>query len=276
VAPEASEKERRRQETMLFYGATTIEEFAGRFGMTGSDPAKTLKRYIEKGRGVDPPDLPPFQRPHDLAAWWRRMMAAGVMGKRVPDWMVLLEQTGPAAQSTGSGELSDSAAATAPPGVATPTANADHTPDFALPVLGSDASDGERQVFEFMQGWLDEMAAAKKLKDSKRFFRAWNEYKALNKELRAWQKDRQREKVTNGDLLEAEKEKEALGIIFSSMGKTFMGALDALLAKNRPELDAVGRRQLVIPYRDQIYSALKGTRFQTAVPAHELAQFLAA
>ena len=261
---------------MLFYGATTIEEFAGRFGMTGSDPAKTLKRYIEKGRGVDPPDLPPFQRPHDLAAWWRRMMAAGVMGKRVPDWMVLLEQTGPAAQSTGSGELSDSAAATAPPGVATPTANADHTPDFALPVLGSDASDGERQVFEFMQGWLDEMAAAKKLKDSKRFFRAWNEYKALNKELRAWQKDRQREKVTNGDLLEAEKEKEALGIIFSSMGKTFMGALDALLAKNRPELDAVGRRQLVIPYRDQIYSALKGTRFQTAVPAHELAQFLAA
>ncbi len=279
----ASEKERRRQETMTFYGATTIEEFAGRFGMTGIDPAKTLKRWIEKGRGVVPPDLPPFQRPHELAAWWRRMQAAGVMGKKVPDWMVLLEQSGPASDAAAPAAVSTlseasgaPAAQTAPQAAAATVPAGDRTPEFALPVLDDDATGGERQLLAFAQAWLDEMGAAQKARDTKRFFRAWNEYKALNKELRAWQKDRQREKVANGELLEAEREKEALGIIFASMGKTFLSALDTLGSKWRPDLDAVTRRAQVMPFKDQIFSALKGTRFQQAVPAHELERMLAA
>jgi len=76
--------------------------------------------------------------------------------------------------------------------------------------------------------------------------------------------------------MEAEKEKEALGIIFAAMGKTFTAAIDAVFAVHRPDLDASDRRREVLPYRDKIFAALKGTRFQQAVPREELERFLAA
>lgn len=261
---------------MQFYGSTTFAEFAGRFGLRGCDPEKTLKRWVEKGRGVSPPDLPPYQKPHELAAWWRRMQAAGVMGKKPPEWMVLLEQTGPTAEAAAAGPASVAMVPGVPETKGAPAAAVDHTPDFALPVLDGDATSGERQLLEFAKGWLDEMEAAKRAKDSKRFFRAWNEYKSLNKELRAWQKDRQRERLQSGELMEAEREKEALGIIFAAMGKTFTAAVDTVISKWRPDLDAVARRELVIPYRDRIFSALKGTKFQSALRPDELERFLAA
>jgi hypothetical protein len=279
VAPEASEKERRRQETMRFYGDVTMEEFAGRFGLTGCDPVKTLKRWIDKGRGVSPADLPPYQRPHELAAWWRRMQAAGVMGKKPPEWMVLLEQAGPTGQAAAAAVATPEtvpAAAPAAEGKASAAVVSDHTPEFALPVLDGDAGAGEKELLEFAKGWLDEMEAAKRAKDSKRFYRAWNEYKSLNKELRAWQKDRQRERLANGDLMEAEKEKEALGIIFAAMGKTFTSAIEVVVSKWRPDLDPVGRRALVVPFRDQIFSALKGSKFERVLQHEELRGFLAA
>lgn len=276
AAPEASEKECRRQETMQFYGATTMQEFAGRFGMTGSDPEKTLKRWIEKGRGVEPPDLPPYHRPHELAAWWRRMQAAGVMGKKPPEWIVLLEQAGPVSVESSPVVAQTSSSALEASSKASEPLVTDHTPEFALPVLDGDATSGEQQLLDFAKGWLDEMESAKKTKDSKRFFRAWNEYKSLIKELRSWQKDRQRERLANGELVEAEKEKEALGIIFAVMGKTFTAAVDNVVAKWRPDLDPTQRRALVLPYRDRIFSALKGTKFQRALPAEELDHYLAA
>lgn len=278
VAPTASEKERRRQETMAFYGATTMEEFAGHFGLRGCDPVKTLKRWVEKGRGVAPADLPPYQRPHELAAWWRRMQAAGIMGKKPPEWMLLLEQAGPADAEMPAPGAPTTLAASSPSSSAPAAPGAppvDHTPGFALPSLDGDDM-GDRQLLKFAQGWLEEMESAQKVKDSKRYYRAWNEYKALNKELRAWQKDRQRERLASGELMEAEKEKAALGIIFSAMGKTFTAAVDAVVAKWRPELDAAKRRALVVPYRDKIFSALKGTRFQSVVPMEEIEMFLAA
>lgn len=280
VASEASEKERRRQESMQFYGATTLKEFAGRFGLGGIDAVKTLKRYIEKGRGVVPADLPPFQRPHELAAWWRRMQAAGVMGKQPPGWMVLLEQTGtseasePSSPVNAQGSVPDESGAQAK--LPSTAAVADHMPEFALPELDANASGGEKQLFDFAQGWLTEMDAARRAKNSVRFFKAWNEYKAINRELRAWQKDRQRERVQNGELMEAEKEQEALGVIFASLGKTFLSAIDTVFAKCRPELDPSARRAQVLPYRDKIFAALKSTRFQSAVPTEELERFLAA
>lgn len=264
---EVTEKSARRRETIKFYGGVGMDEFARKLGVGGKDPEKLLKRWIEKGREVSPVDLPPFQRPNELAAWWRRLMDAGVMGKNPPPWMLLLEQTGPS-----------STAASDPPPSAAPNLpdNTDLPPDFALPVLDDQATSGEKQLREFAEGWLAEMASAKKANNTARFFKAWNEYKALIKELRAWQKDRQRERLQSGEVLEADREREALGVIFGAMNQTFTRSLLLLVERFAPDLDPVARRQVVMPYRDKIFSALKATRFESALPPDQIETLLAA
>lgn len=251
-----------------------MDEFARRLGITGRDPEKLLKRWIEKGREVTPVDLPPFQRPQELASWWRRLREAGAMGKSPPEWMLLLEQTGAGSSAPPPGETpSDQNPPDASSG--TPISQ-DLPPDFALPVLDDQASSGEKQLREFAEGWLDEMAAAKKAQNTVRFFKAWNEYKALIKELRAWQKDRQRERLQSGEVLEADREREALGLIFGAMNKTFTGSLLLLIERFAPGLDVTERRQIVLPFRDKIFASLKATRFESAIPLEELTTYLAA
>lgn len=276
AAFEESEKSARRRETIKFYGGIGMDEFARRLGVSGKDPEKMLKRWIEKGREVSPVDLPPFQRPHELAAWWRRLRDAGVMGKSPPPWMNLLEQTGPAAAAS---PPSSSPSPDAAPGESVPPnlpAPADLPPDFILPVLDDQASSGEKQLREFAEGWLAEMASAKKAQNTGRFFKAWNEYKALIKELRAWQKDRQRERLQSGEVLEADREREALGLIFGAMNKTFTSSLLLLIERFAPGLDVTERRQIVLPFRDKIFASLKATRFESAIPLEELTTYLAA
>ena len=56
-----------------------LSVYAARFG---SDE-RTLKRYVARGREVDPPDLPPFHRPADLHAWCERRMP-----NRCPQWVL--------------------------------------------------------------------------------------------------------------------------------------------------------------------------------------------
>ena len=275
AAFEESEKSARRRETIKFYGGVGMDEFARRLGVSGEDPEKMLKRWIEKGRKVSPVDLPPFQRPHELAAWWRRLRDAGVMGKSPPPWMLLLEQTGPAADISppSSSSSPDAARGESPPNL---PSTADLPPDFALPVLDDQASSGEKQLREFAEGWLAEMASAKKAQNTVRFFKAWNEYKALIKELRAWQKDRQRERLQSGEVLEADREREALGVIFGAMNQTFTRSLLLLVERFAPDLDPIARRQVVMPFRDKIFSALKSTRFESALLAEEIEPLLAA
>ena len=269
-----TEKSARRRETIKFYGGVGMDEFARRLGITGSDPEKLLKRWIEKGREVSPADLPPFQRPHELASWWRRLREAGVMGKSPPEWMVLLEQTGPTAAAPPPGEAPSDQ--TPPPDSPHLPSSQDLPPDFVLPVLDDQASSGEKQLREFAEGWLAEMASAKKAQNTVRFFKAWNEYKALIKELRAWQKDRQRERLQSGEVLEADREREALGLIFGAMNKTFTNSLLLLIERFAPGLDATERRQVVLPFRDKIFASLKATRFESAIPMEDLTTYLAA
>lgn len=276
AAFEESEKSARRRETIKFYGGVGMDEFARRLGVSGKDPEKMLKRWIEKGREVSPADLPPFQRPHELAAWWRRLRDAGVMGKSPPPWMILLEQTGTASSSSASSPSSPSTSAPSDSAAPTLPDNADLPPDFALPVLDDQATSGEKQLREFAEGWLTEMAAAKKDRSTIRFFKAWNEYKALIKELRAWQKDRQRERLQSGEVLEADREREALGVIFGAMNQTFTRSLLLLVERFAPDLDPIARRQVVMPFRDKIFSALKATRFESALPPDQIETLLAA
>lgn len=275
--PVESVKESRRRESMRFYGGVGMAEFVAQLARlsdnsspAGEDGERTLKRWIEKGRMVTPSDLPPFQRPHELAAWWRRLKEAGVMKKAAPSWMVLLEQAGPRTAPEGKQTSTES------PAAGESALPEDLPPDFDLPELDNQATAGEKQLQEFAQGWLAEMTSARKRKDNKAFYRAWNEYKALVKELRAWQKDRQRERLTSGEVLEAEKEREALGVIFGAINKTFTSALLQIVDRFAPQLEAMERRRIAMGFRDKIFAGLKATRFSEALADEQIAQLLAA
>lgn len=147
-------------------------------------------------------------------------------------------------------------------------------PDFELPSLDAGASGAEVQLYDFAKGWVSEMEKAKKARDSARFFKAWNEYTKLIKELRAWQKDRERERLRTGEVLEVSKEREALAVIFGSINKTFTGVLLAVCERLAPNMNVMERRAYVMPLRDKIFAALKGTRFESALTDEQIAAAL--
>lgn len=267
---------------MKFYGGNSLMDFAENLrALTAGfaqpfvvkDSEKLMKRWVAKGRGMTPADLPPFQRPHELAAWWRRLQSVGVMGKRPPEWMTLLEQiNGPAAAAATPGARAADGSSESVPSV--PSNQLDMPPDFDLPSLDAGASGAEVQLYEFAKGWVSAMQKAKETKDSARFYKAWNEYKQLAKELRAWQKDRDRERLRTGEVLEVTKEREALSVIFGSINKTFTGVLNTLCERLAPHMTSLERRDFVMPLRDKVFAALKGTRFETALTDEQIAELL--
>ncbi len=236
------------------------------------DSEKVMKRWVAKGRMMTPVDLPPFQRPRELAAWWRRLQDAKIMGKRPPEWMTMLEQIAPAPLASAPGSSagaasSQTAASNADAGMALP-------PDFQLPVSDSQEDSVEKQVREFAQGWLTEMAKAQKAMDNARFIKAYNAYLVLLEKMRALKKDRDRERLRTGEVLEVTKEREALSVIFGSINKTFTGVLTTLCERLAPQMTAIERRAFVMPLRDKIFAALKGTRFETALTDEQIAELV--
>ena len=57
--------------------ATFAHPLSHYVGVFGSD-VRTMKRWIAKGRGSTPADLPPLDAPSEMAAWWSRNMTWGV------------------------------------------------------------------------------------------------------------------------------------------------------------------------------------------------------
>lgn len=280
-AAEGGQQGARRRETLKFYGGRSLVDFAEDLRVITAgfaqpfevkDAEKVMKRWVAKGRKMQPPDLPPFQRPREMAAWWRRLQSVGVMGKRPPDWMTLLEQIDapPPASSAKNDPTAAASTEASPPS----SAQIDMPPDFEMPKLDARASNVEVQIYDFAQAWVREMEKAKASRDSARFFKAWNEYKQLANSLRAWQKDRDRERLRTGEVLEVVKEREALSVIFGSINKTFTAVLVALCERLAPQMSVLDRRAYVMPLRDKIFSALKGTRFETALTDEQIAELV--
>jgi hypothetical protein len=253
-----SERSERRREVARKY-RRTYDEYATEFGLTAKDSARRLKRWVEKGRQVTPHDLPPFDEPSQLASWWRRMMGAGVIKWKVPDWIELLEHSGGGVPAAGDrraapvGEKVDPAAAM--------------PPEFVLPELGEDAGAAERQLWSFAQGFLDEMERASRARDSGRWFRAWAEYQKILKEIRAWQKSKQQQRLANGEVLEAEVELQVLASVFGNISQSFTRALFDLAKRLRPDLDDGAVRAEVLPLRDRVFAGLKEGRFAQVLPS---------
>lgn len=74
----------------------------------------TLKRWLDDGRAMDPPDLPPFDQPGQLAVWWSR-----VKKRKVPDELLAVaDPNAGVASPLSSGATAAPASSTPPPAAA--------------------------------------------------------------------------------------------------------------------------------------------------------------
>lgn len=233
----------------------------------GKSGERTLKRWVKEGREASPPDYPPFDEPHRMAAWWRKHKTWGV-----PEWMEGLEQLGAEKVSEmvkearpiseqpkekGAKDEKKSGEAGSLP---------DLPPSFDLDVVPDDAGDAERELWTFANGFKDEMKKARERHDNEKWWSAYNEYMKLIKQIRAWEKDRMAKRMQAGTALDVATMTEILTLVFSGISKTFTGCLLDLAKKLAPDLTDQEVRRLVYPMRDKMFQGVKETKFVVALP----------
>lgn len=183
----------------------SIEKYAADLGWKS---AKTLKRWIEKGRACDPPDLPPFDEPEQLAAWWAR-----VMENKVPDRLLQL----------ASGQASSQSAPllSPPPTDSAPPPSSSNRGPVTLPSgSGFGAAFERAQENERYASW--ELAEARKNpNDAGRIKMAQQAWEKAFDALRKSSKDAEQVMLSSGDMVlwsEVEKEQaECLQVLNQSL-----------------------------------------------------------
>lgn len=263
AGPAVNEQAVVRAETRRHY-QQPYSVYVKRFGLSAKDAERALKRWVAKGRETDPADLPPFDQPELLAAWWRRHMKW-----RVPAWMELLEQLGPAkaAEVSAQNKKADGQSSKATDGAGqVGVAAEDLPPEFSLHTLPADAGDAEKELWQFANGFKAEMERARKERNTQKWWSAYTEYQKLLKELRAWEKDRLGKRLAAGTALEVATMADVLTRMFGTVAKSYLQGLLELGRQLAPTLSDQELRTAVYPIRDKVFRSLKETRFVEAVP----------
>lgn len=246
-----------------------LKWYADRFGMKAGDAVRTLKRWVARGREVDPPDLPPFDRPWELAAWWRRHMKWSV-----PDWIEMLETLGeqqaglvaevarPVAPAASVDDAKGEAVAGRGPEAEGPM---ELPPEFDLDDLPRDADDAERVLRGFANGFRNEMKAAQLAGNTAKFWSSYKEFIKVIKELRNWERDRHTKRVVAGKAMDVATMSEVLTAMFGTLAKSYHQGLQRLVKMVDPQRPDAEVRALAFQVRDEVFRGLKAGRFLEVV-----------
>lgn len=256
----------------------TLAEYVERLiaaGMEPSkDPARKLKYWIESGRydkdgkQREQPDLPPFDEPDQLAAWWRRNMTY-----RPPEWMVKLEKE--AAHEAPDTKAAAADAASASGSGATPPPKSD-------PQLGEY---GEIMLDDDVAGDFTVKILASAVRDSlARYEEArragnWKLVRAIREELIEDGEKLQRAQVNalkvlagKGDYLRRVETQQEINRLLGMMDISFFNALEEGLRQANPRLAREKRRDIALNLRDRCFEHFHASAFAEAwVPRfHEI------
>lgn len=226
---------------------------------------RTLKLWLKLGREATPPDLPPFDEPHKMAAWYARHRK-----NRVPDHLVALAAQGPKV-------LAMPAPAPAGPLFAEPAAACGHvttpsSPSSAAPVAR--AATGYSATLERLRA--AEAAAGKKYTDlileegkdaeAEQARRIWD---SITKQLRAYEKDAQEVLAAQGKIWPAD---EVTAVLYE-LHTVILQSFEALYGRIETELRTLPRdeaKRLYLAECQRLRAALVANKF-TAPPAPTLA-----
>lgn len=255
----------------------TLSEYVDRLiaaGMEPSkDPARKLKYWIECGRydkdekQREQPDLPPFDEPDQLAAWWRRNMTY-----RPPEFMLRLEKDAalePPAPQPGSD-------ASSAPGAGQPP------PQKIDPQFGEY---GELMLDDDVAGDFTVKLMASAVKDSlvryeeARRAQNWKLARAIREDLMEDGEKLQRAQVNalkvlagKGDYLRRVETQQEINRLLGMMDISFFNALEEGLRQANPRLAREKRRDIALNLRDRCFEHFHASAFAEAwVPRfHEI------
>lgn len=246
----------------------TFREYVEKFVELGMEPCvdgpRKLKNWVWHGRWLakdqprDPPDLPPFDQPEQLAAWWRRCMTY-----RPPEWMTRLEKDGalepqqaePSAGTSQPAQQSSDgkAQSTEITGYGEIEIEGEIANDFTVRVLAGAAMDSRRRYEEarIAENWRQARLIREELID---------DVKALQRA----QVDALKVLAAKGDYLEAKKTMQSLNGLLAMQDTSFYNALEEVIRIASPQMDPDRRRTLALEYRDKVFEHFHRTEFAQA------------
>lgn len=249
----------------------TLREYAERFIQLGmesqKDNERKLKHWIRHGRfgkhdePRDPPDLPPFDTPDQLAAWWRRCMTY-----KPPDWMIAAEKDG-AMKQTGHDPPEPESA---PPKPDEKTAEA-AAPNEEVTGYGDLEIEGEIANDFTVRILFGAAMDSKRRYEEARLAENWRQARIIRGELVDDVKALQRAQVdalkvlaAKGDYLRANETMQSLNALLAMQDTSFYNALEEAIRVASPQMEPDRRRNLALQFRDKVFEHFHRTDFAAA------------
>lgn len=208
----------------------------------GKDPesgVRTLKRWVKKGKASG--DAPPFDDLPGIATWYERHHRYAVAPEELRRFEVQV------------GEKVEEEDAPAEMPVMTLNLDGDHTAD-----------EGLRQCRALVQATYEQMEVALKQRQTKAYQSLRREWQSLINTQRQWEKDILKIQEGKGEVLRTRVINSELVRIFTASAQSFFNATLKTLQDHAPHLPGDEQRRIALEKRDEVFTHLRGTRFDSA------------
>lgn len=208
---------------------------------------RKLKRWIAKGKKAS--DLPPFDDFPRLAAWYERHHRY----KSAPEYLKRFE--------TAHQEKSERPATPSEENAG----DDERLPSMTLDLDGDfTADEGLRQIRALVKATYQQMDIALQQRQTTTYRSLRREWQALINTQRQWEKDILKIQEGKGEVLRTRVINSELVRIFTTSGQSFFNALLKVLQDHAPQLSQEEQRRIALEKRDQVFTHLRGTRFESA------------
>ncbi len=209
----------------------------------GKDPesgVRTLKRWVKKGKASG--DAPPFDDLVGIATWYERHHRYAVAPEELRRFEV---------QVVEKDEEQDVPATEMP--VMTLNLDGDFTAD-----------EGLRQCRALVQATYHQMETALQQRQTKVYQSLRREWQSLINTQRQWEKDILKIQEGKGEVLRTRVINSELVRIFTASAQSFFNATLKTLQDHAPHLPGDEQRRIALEKRDEVFTHLRGTRFDSA------------
>jgi len=210
---------------------------------------RKLKRWIKKGK--ESSDLPPFDDFPRLAAWYERHHRY----KSAPEYLKRFEAAEETTDPSRAPDEDDEDDA----------GDDERLPSMTLDLDGDfTADEGLRQIRALANATYAQMQTALKQRQTTLYRSLLREWTAMNNTRRQWEKDILKIQEGKGEVLRTRVINSELVRVFTTSGQSFFNALLKVLQDHAPHLPPEEQRRIALEKRDQIFTHLRGTRFESA------------
>lgn len=214
---------------------------------------RTLKRWIAKGKKAS--DLPPFDDLPRLAAWYERHHRYSQAPAELRRFEVTEEKTGEKSGADPQGDEVDDEA---------------RLPAMSLDIEADIATDAAlRQVKALASAIYEQMETALRNRQFTVYRSLRQEWTPLINTQRQWEKDIIKIQEDKGEVYRARVVNTELVRIFTMLAQSFFNALMKVLDDHASHLPSAEKRRIAIEMRDDVFSHLKGSRFEQAWKASD-------